>query len=130
MNNIENSYELAKKIGGKGGLNCITALDSGVVSFDEKSNSGSDLPLKGVPILVKDNIDVKGVPTTAGSIALSDNIAEDDALIIKNLRKNGAVILGKTNLTEFANFVDPSMPNGYSSYGGQVIHAINSKADP
>ena len=40
MNNIENSYELAKKIGGKGGLNCITALDSGVVSFDEKSNSG------------------------------------------------------------------------------------------
>lgn len=127
-NIIENSYRLAEKIGGKDGLNCITVLDSSVISFDKESeNSRSDLPLKGVPILVKDNIDVKGFPTTAGSIALSDNIAEDDAPVIRNLRKNGAVILGKTNLTEFANFVDPSMPNGYSSYGGQVIHGINPK---
>ncbi len=117
---IEKSYELAEKIGGKEGLNCIAELDSSVISFGKKSVSSSKLPLEGVPILVKDNINVKGFPTTAGSIALADNIADEDAPIIKNLRKNGAVIIGKTNLTEFANFVDPSMPNGYSSYGGQV----------
>ena len=128
---IDYSYKLAKEIGGKDGLNCIAALDEGIASFHEKTKGNDDsLPLFGIPILVKDNIDVKGFPTTAGSIALSDNIAEDDAPIIKNLRKKGAVILGKTNLTEFANFVDSSMPNGYSSYGGQVVHAINPKADP
>ena len=131
MSIIEDSYNLAKKIGGKDGLNCIAALDSEAVYLHEKTEEmDTTLPLYGVPILVKDNIDVKGFPTTAGSIALSDNIANEDAPIIKNLRKNGAVILGKTNLTEFANFVDQSMPNGYSSYGGQVVHAINPKVDP
>ena len=75
MNSIEDSYNLAKKIGGKDGLNCIAALDSSAVSYDKKTKSNCDLPLNGIPILVKDNIDVKGFPTTAGSIALSDNIA-------------------------------------------------------
>jgi amidase len=131
MSLIENSYKLAEKIGQKDGLNCIAALDPSVLTLDDKAEySDSSLPLYGVPILVKDNIDVKGLPTTAGSLALSDNIAKDDAPVIKNLRKNGAVIIGKTNMTEFANFVDPSMPNGYSSYGGQVIHAINKDVDP
>ena len=83
-----------------------------------------------MPILVKDNIDVKGFHTTAGSLALADNMALNDAPIIQNLRRNGAVIIGKSNMTEFANYVSTKMPGGYSSRGGQVIHAVKSGLDP
>ena len=77
------------------------------------------LPLFGLPVLVKDNIDVKGLHTTAGSLSLADNVAAEDAPVIANLRRNGAVILGKTNMTEFANYTSPDMPNGYSSRAGR-----------
>ena len=83
-----------------------------------------------MPILVKDNIDVKGFHTTAGSLALADNMAFSDAPVIRNLRRNGAVIIGKSNMTEFANYVSTKMPGGYSSRGGQVIHAVNPGLDP
>ena len=86
--------------------------------------------IQTLAILVKDNIDVTGFPTTAGSLALEDNVAKSDAPVIRNLRKNGAVIIGKTNLTEFANYVSPRMPCGYSSRGGQVIHAVNPNLNP
>jgi len=68
--------------------------------------------------------------TTAGSLALSDNLAKEDAPVIANLRSNGALILGKTNMTEFANYTAYNMPGGYSSRGGQVIHAYDEKKDP
>lgn len=88
-----------------------------------------DLPLFGLPILVKDNIDVAGLHTTAGSVALSDNLATTDAPVIARLRKTGAVILGKTKMTEFANFTTQGMPGGFSSGGGQVRHAYDPALD-
>src|SRR4051812_6576852 len=80
-------------------------------------------PLHGLPVLLKDNIGTNDLPTTAGSIALEGSIPKQDAFLTARLRKAGAVILGKTNLSEFANWVDLSMPNGYSSLGGQVKNA-------
>ena len=78
-------------------------------------------PLAGVPILVKDNIATDDKqPTTAGSLALAGARAKGDATVVKLLRNAGAVILGKANLTEFANMLAIDMPSGYSSLGGQV----------
>jgi amidase len=78
-------------------------------------------PLAGVPILVKDNIATGDKQhTTAGSLALESARAKDDATVVKRLRAAGAVILGKANLTEFANIIAIDMPSGYSSLGGQV----------
>ncbi|MFC4559871.1 amidase family protein [Virgibacillus kekensis] len=87
----------------------------------ERTVKGPRGPLHGIPVLVKDNIDTADkTHTTAGSIALKNNYAATDAFIVKKLREAGAVILGKTNLTEWANFMTEGMPNGYSSLGGQV----------
>jgi amidase len=78
-------------------------------------------PLAGVPILLKDNIATGDRQhTTAGSLALAGARARDDATLVGRLRAAGAVILGKANLTEFANILAVDMPAGYSSLGGQV----------
>ena len=78
-------------------------------------------PLAGLPILVKDNIATGDrQPTTAGSLALENAHARDDAFVVKKLRDAGAVILGKANLTEFANILAVGMPSGYSSIAGYV----------
>ncbi len=76
--------------------------------------------LHGIPVLIKDNIDLLGMPTTVGSRVLEGNFPARDAFLIERLREAGLILLGKTNLTEFANFVTLDMPNGYSSQGGQV----------
>ena len=72
---------------------------------EELKQSGMRSPLHGIPVLLQDNIDVKGMHTTAGSYAISDLIAEEDAFITKKLKDAGAVILDKTNLSEFAYFM-------------------------
>jgi amidase len=78
-------------------------------------------PLEGIPILVKDNIATADAQhTTAGSLALAEAQAKGDATVVELLRRAGAVILGKANLTEFANILAIDMPAGYSSLGGQV----------
>ncbi len=78
-------------------------------------------PLHGIPILIKDNIDTGDqMMTTAGSLALLDHKAEKDAFIISELRKAGAVLLGKTNLSEWANFRSTRSSSGWSSRGGQT----------
>ena len=76
-------------------------------------------PLHGIPILIKDNIDTADrMQTTSGSLALEGHIAAKDAFIVKQLRKAGAVILGKTNLSEWANFRGERSVSGWSSRGG------------
>lgn len=113
-------------------LNVVAEVDPTAISQAQALDAAGDrtLPLFGLPILIKDNIDVQGLHTTAGSLALADNVAQDDALIIANLRRNGAVILGKTNMTEFANWVTQGMPGGYSARGGQVVHPYDRDRDP
>ena len=131
MNQTEKALALAGSIGGKNRLNCIAELDETAAEQAKAQEADKqDRLLAGIPVLVKDNIDVKSLHTTAGSLALADNIAREDAPVIRNLRRNGAVILGKTNMTEFANFTTENMPGGYSSRGGQVVHAVDPKLSP
>jgi amidase len=76
-------------------------------------------PLHGVPILIKDNIEAKGtVPTTAGSLALVANVTNRDAPLVARLRAGGAIILGKTNLSEWANIRSDNSSSGWSAVGG------------
>ena len=88
-------------------------------------------PLHGIPILLKDNIDTSDrMQTTAGSLALEGSIAAKDAFIVKQLRKAGALILGKTNLSEWANFRGKRSISGWSSRGGLTRnpHALDRSA--
>lgn len=105
-----------------------TALDQ-ARSADRSRTAESGL-LHGIPVLLKDNIGTTDMPTTAGSIALAGNIPKSEAFITQKLRAAGAIVLGKANLSEFANWVSRLMPNGYSSLGGQVISPYDFAADP
>jgi amidase len=85
-------------------------------------------PLFGMPILIKDNIETAGpLPTTAGSLALAANVTGRDAPLIARLRQAGAVILGKANLSEWANIRSSASISGWSAVGGQTRnpHALN-----
>ncbi|RUO69963.1 amidase [Pseudidiomarina salinarum] len=78
-------------------------------------------PLHGIPVAIKDNIDTgDGMPTTTGSLLLREHRAPDDAFVVKQLRDAGAIILGKTNLSEWANFRSTASSSGWSSLGGQT----------
>ncbi len=78
-------------------------------------------PLYGIPILLKDNIETRdAMATTAGSLALQDNLADRDSPLVARLRAAGAVILGKTNLSEWANFRSNASSSGWSAVGGQT----------
>lgn len=89
----------------------------------ERRVSGPRGPLHGIPVLIKDNIDTHDkMHTSAGSLSLASSVAPKDAFVAAQLRKAGAVILGKANMTEFANFITEGMPSGYSSRGGQVLN--------
>ncbi|MGM0390526.1 MAG: amidase family protein [Bacteroidota bacterium] len=80
----------------------------------------------GIPVLLKDNINTDGLPTTAGSVALKDNLTED-AYIVERLKENGALILGKANLSEWAYFFCSDCPSGYSAIGGQTLNPYGRK---
>lgn len=89
----------------------------------ERQEQGSRGLLHGIPILLKDNLDTADrMHTSAGSIALANSYAAEDSFVAKQLRAAGAILLGKTNMTEWANFMANDMPSGYSSRGGQVLN--------
>lgn len=93
---------------------------------DERREDGSTLgPLDGVPVIVKDNIDIAGEVTSAGSLALADNVAPSDATIITKLREAGAVIIAKATMVEFA-FWNGGTSWGYSSLGGQPLNPYDA----
>jgi amidase len=86
---------------------------------EERARSGPRGPLHGIPVLLKDNIDTGDkMLTTAGSLALVNSHAAQDAFLVKKLREAGAVILGKTNLSEWANFRSTHSTSGWSARGG------------
>ena len=88
---------------------------------NERKEKGPRGPLHGVPVLIKDNIDTADqMETTAGSLALLGSKPAKDAFIVKRLREAGAVILGKTNLSEWANFRSSRSTSGWSGRGGQT----------
>ena len=105
-------------------LNAIISIDPNAVKDARKKDakrSESQHLLYGIPILLKDNINVEGLPTTAGAHALKNNLTSD-AFIVDRLQEKGAVILGKTNLSEWANYLCKACPNGYSAVGGQTLN--------
>jgi amidase len=91
-------------------------------AMDKERKSGKVRgPMHGIPVLIKDNINTADkMMTTAGASALTGNIAETDAFIVRQLRAAGAVLLGKTNLSEWANFRSERSTSGWSSRGGQT----------
>lgn len=116
----------------------ITLNENAIEEAKEKDNiykkKGRDSILFGIPVVVKDNIDVKGLPTTAGTKTLKDSYPNDDAEIIKNIKEQGAIILAKTNMSEFAfssssstssyNTVKNAYNFEYSSYGSSGGTAV------
>ena len=98
-----------------------SARDDALAS-DERRAAGEALgPLDGVPILLKDNIETKdALATTAGALALKDNVTERDSPLVAGLRAQGAIILGKTNLSQWANFRSNDSMSGWTALGGQV----------
>ncbi len=87
-------------------------------------------PLHGIPVAIKDNIQVSGMPMTGGALAFAGWPAPADATLVANLRAAGAVILAKTTLTELANWVAEDMPNGYSAVGGFSLNPYDPRTDP
>ena len=110
-------------------LNSVIELNPDALSIAdamdaERKNGKIRGPLHGIPVLIKDNIDTGDkMQTTAGALALLGNIAKKDAFIVSKLRDAGAVLLGKTNLSEWANFRSTSSCSGWSSRGGQTKSA-------
>ncbi len=100
--------------------------------LDEERKSGKVRgPLHGIPIVIKDNIDTSDkMATTAGSLALAKNTAQNDAFIVKQLREAGAIILAKTNLSEWANFRSNRSSSGWSGRGGQTRNPYMINRNP
>jgi amidase len=96
------------------------ALEEAAALDAERKNGAVRGPMHGIPVLLKDNIDAVPMVNSGGSLALADNKPARDAFLVQRLRAAGAVILGKTNLSEWANFRSTRSTSGWSSRGGQT----------
>ncbi len=99
-------------------------------NLDHQAIEPSKFWLGGSPILLKDNIDLVGMTTTAGSLALQNNVPMQSADLVRRLETHGAIILGKTNLSEWANFRSEQSSSGWSAVGGQTRNAIDKSRSP
>ncbi len=108
------------------GNNAVSEVNPKAIEEARKyDNMKEDMPLKGIPVLAKENINTNDMPTSSGTHALKDFIPEEDAPVIKELRANGAIILGKTNLSELSNWMSQKNPSGYSAKKGQTHNPFN-----
>ncbi|MDB9723225.1 amidase family protein [Polaribacter sp.] len=107
-------------------LNSIISLNPTILeearARDKNKKINAEFTIYGMPVLLKDNINTKDMPTTAGAIALVENKNTQDAFIVQKLRDRGALILGKVNLSEWAYFFCSGCPLGYSAVGGQTLN--------
>ena len=109
-------------------INAVITLNPGVLTrarmLDEQRRQGREIApdsIFGIPVLLKDNVGASGMATTAGAVALQHNFTSN-AFITDRLIKNGAIILGKANLSEWAYFFCEDCPSGYSAMGGQTLN--------
>ena len=110
-------------------LNSIISINKDVLEIAkerDKNSEGKINSIYGIPILLKDNIGYDKLPTTAGAYSLRKNLTEN-AFIVNRLNNEGAIILGKTNLSEWANYFCLGCPNGYSALGGQTLNPYGRK---
>ncbi|CAL2086556.1 amidase family protein [Tenacibaculum sp. 190524A02b] len=113
-------------------LNAIISLNPNILKEAKEKDRQRllgkvDSQIYGMPILVKDNVDIITMATTAGAVVFKDNLPQKDAFIIERLKKSGALILGKVNLSEWAYFFCNDCPLGYSATGGQTLNPYGRK---
>ena len=127
---------IEEKDQGEGGLNSVIELNPDALKIadglDKERNEGNVRgPLHGIPVMIKDNIDTGDkMMTTAGSLALVGSTAPDDAFIVQKLREAGAILLGKTNLSEWANFRSARSSSGWSGRGRQTNNPFALDRNP
>lgn len=107
------------------------AIDIAIALDEERRTQGSRGPMHGIPVVLKANIDTADqMETTAGSLALAGHVAPEDAHVVQRLRASGAVILAKSNLSEWANFRSTNSSSGWSSIGGQTRNPYGELRNP
>ncbi len=116
-------------------VSCLTLVASLAAAAVEDPNNAfieiyGSKETAALDIAIKDNIDIAGTVTSAGSLALAENVALEDAFLVKKLRAAGFNIFGKTNLSEWANFRSTKSVSGWSSYGGQTSHVLGDNLNP
>ncbi|MDX6639664.1 MAG: amidase [Solirubrobacteraceae bacterium] len=116
------------------GLQAVRSLNADALAearaADDARAAGRTGTMLGIPVLLDDAYDVAGMTTSAGSIALQSNRPDANSVVVTKLKHAGAVILGKTNVTEFNNFFDTNITQGYSSLGGQVLDSYDTDKTP
>lgn len=123
---VADAMRIMRHDDGPDGVHAVIALAPDITAQVRAALAGGG-PLEGRTVLVKDNIETRELPTTAGSLALKDSWTRRDAPLIANLRAAGGVVMGKTNLSEWANIRDGNSTSGWSAIGGLTRnpHAID-----